>query len=106
MKQLRICYHGTSTRKVADKILKEGFKDNTYFSKNLHDAISYGGRYVFSVVFETDLLPDGWQFVANKMPPESIMGLTHYREVKKLYENKPLGKKVFESNIEAERRGN
>lgn len=101
---LHILYHGTD-EKTADKILKEGFSKYTYFAKNMHNALRFGGKYVFEVVFEDNEAPiwfSGefcWQY-RNKevIPPERIVAL-HKIEETILLENKKLRKKVFESSL-------
>lgn len=94
---LRICYHGTNCE-AAKKILKEGFRQFTYFAMHLEDATGYGGEYIFEVVFPDTVEGFGWQFkTPHGVPADKIV--SHYRLKKTdIYENKPLRKKIFKSN--------
>ncbi len=102
---LHIVYHGTSEENTK-KILKEGFKEYSYFAKNLADAISMGGPYVFGVVIEHKKAPEWfehfrcWQ-IRNKelIPPSKIVSLRKYSS-EDLLINKKLSKKVFERSLE------
>lgn len=96
-----IClYHGTKFKYIADKILKNGFKPNTFFAKNLDEAIEFGGKYVFMVAFKESDLPDNWQVrCINGITPDRIMLLTKY-ESKKLFKNEALRKKIFQLALE------
>lgn len=83
-----IYYHGTNNKKTADKILKEGFKQYTFFSKDLYDAICYGGKYIFRVWFYKAELPNNWQVrCVNKVPKERIFELIKFKK-DKLFFNK------------------
>ena len=59
--ELEVLYHGTKFKKNADRILKEGFKEWSYFATDLNTAIGQGGKYVFEVAFLKSDLPDYWQ---------------------------------------------
>ena len=90
MRSKSIYYHGTNNRKTANKILKEGFNTYTYFSRDLYDAICYGGKYVFRVWFYEDELPQHWQMCcADKVPKERIYELLKFKK-KKLYYNRKV----------------
>ena len=98
--ELIILYHGTKFKYVADKILKEGFKEWTYFATDIGTAISQGGKYVFEVVFITSDLPDNWQVrCENKIIPERIVGLTKYDQTI-LVNNKKLRNEIFSNALE------
>ena len=95
---LTICYHGTKKKNV-NKILKEGFKPDTFFSTHLEDALHYGGQFVFEVAFKDKDLPDWWQVVCgNHVPSNRIICLTQHK-TKKLYDNWWRGQNVFLSSL-------
>ncbi len=56
-------YRATSDKTYVDDVLKNGFKENAFFAKDLQDAIVHG-RYVFEVVFTDEYFkkncPDFW----------------------------------------------
>ena len=58
--QLRICYHGTN-QEAGEAIQKEGFRVGTYFAAHLEDALTFGGPYVFEVLFLDPGDPPPWQ---------------------------------------------
>ena len=60
MKKPKIVYHGTN-KENADKILKTGFKAETYFATNLADALEFGGEYIFSVILLLEENDTNWQ---------------------------------------------
>lgn len=96
---MKICYHGTN-KKNAENILKEGFNKGTYFAKHLEDAIGFGGRYVFSVMFKKEKIPSNWQFILKrKRKPNNIVYLRYYPVIKTLYKDEKLGDKIFKSNL-------
>ena len=98
MRELQICYHGTS-KENATSIQDKGFEKGSWFALSLQDALEFGGPYVFSVLFEKDLIPDSWQFFTPKsVAATRIISLNQYTEVE-LYENKALREKIFKSNI-------
>jgi len=100
--RLIICWHGT-TEANANRILRRGFKEGTFFAMHVEDAFTFGGNHVFGVAFPHDELAgptrsEIWQFVANDhIPPHQIVSL-EVIERSKLYENPRLTKRVFESN--------
>jgi len=59
-KETIVRYHGTNEA-AARKILQEGFLPDSWFAKNVGDAVAFGGRYVFVVQFGDDV-PFDWQF--------------------------------------------
>lgn len=102
---LHIVYHGT-TEENAKKILKEGFKEYTYFAKNLADAIGFGGGYVFAVALEHKYASEWfehfrcWQIKnKNHIPITKIVSLRKY-SIEELFRNKKKGKEVFERSLE------
>jgi hypothetical protein len=98
-KRLRKCYHGTN-KSAAEIILKTGFNPRTYFARHLEDALDFGGRYVFEVMFETEKIPNDWQFmIKRKRHPKYIVRLNYYPKIKTIQENKKLGDKIFKSNL-------
>lgn len=98
-KKLCVCYHGTS-KENAEAILKTGFKAWTYFAKHLEDAIGFGGKYVFEVMFERELVPNDWQFmIKRKLSNKNIVTLNYYNRIICLKSNKKLKDKIFKSNL-------
>ena len=98
--ELEVLYHGTKYKYTADKILKEGFQEYTYFTNDLNTAIGQGGKYVFEVVFFKNDLPDYWQVrCANCISAERIIRMCKYNEVQ-IIKNKKLQKKIFENALE------
>ena len=91
-----ICYHGTN-KKNADLILKQGFRDGTFFARHLEDALGYGGKWIFEVWFCEENLPKGWQFTSNETPPDRIIAV-YKLEKRKMLERGKLRDKVFDSN--------
>jgi hypothetical protein len=92
----KIWYHGTS-KKNAKLILKTGFKKETWFARNLQDAIAYGGSYVFEVMLDIDETDkESWQIChENKVKIKYIISLTHYY-IQILFEDDELRKRVKE----------
>ncbi|MGL4982249.1 MAG: hypothetical protein ACRC4W_05285 [Treponemataceae bacterium] len=91
-------YHGT-IKKYADIIIKEGFKDYTYFTPFLDSAINMGGEYVFSIYDKnvTDaMLGNGeWQFRLSGIKKDKIVSLIRYK-AKLLYYDTDSHRKYFE----------
>jgi hypothetical protein len=96
-----IClYHGTKFKYTAKEILRSGFKRGCFFAKDMGDAIEFGGKYVFMVVFNKADLPDNWQVVCmNKIAPKRIMDLTLY-ESTNIFKNEKLRSKIFSNALE------
>lgn len=94
-----IVYHGTN-QVNARKILKDGFKKDTYFALHLEDAIGYGGLYVFEVAYPLGRIPEGcWQFMCDVLViPKSIVRLTKYNRSKVIRDNMVLRHMVMISN--------
>ena len=103
--RLKICYHGTD-EETAPKISREGFNPGTYFAEHLEDAIAFGGGYVFEVCFPQDTTSvSEWQFTTNeRVPPDRIVRLRQVKFYTTVYEDKALGKRIFESNLEARKK--
>jgi len=53
-----IAYHGTNKENAA-AIKQEGFRQGTYFSYRVEDALGFGGNHVFAVEFSAD--PAKWK---------------------------------------------
>lgn len=98
-KRVCIVYHGTNLANVR-KILKEGFKKDTYFARHLEDAVGYGGLYVFEVAYPVFLIPKNcWQFLnRERVLPEFIVRLTKYNRSKVIKDNMVLRHLVCISN--------
>jgi hypothetical protein len=82
----KIWYHGTS-KKNARSILKSGFKKETWFAKDLQDAIAYGGFYVFEVVLKVNR--DSQICCKNKIKTKHIVSLRYYY-IQSLFEDEEL----------------
>lgn len=79
-----IWYHGTN-RKNALSIQKNGFRIGTWFARNIHDAIQFGGKYIFSVGLECEKVGSNvtWQCrTLEAIPAEAIYSLL---EIKTIY---------------------
>lgn len=99
MKEYVILYHGTEFEYVADEILKNGFKECSYFTHDFLSAIEYGGEYVFSVVFIKEELPEYWQVRCdNKIPPIRIVNLYKHKQTEQ-YTNEGLRKAIFNNAL-------
>lgn len=98
-KRVWIVYHGTNAVN-AKKILKEGFKEWTYFATHLEDALGYGGAWVFEAAIPRHLIPNGsWQFMLDtRVLPEFIVRLTRYKPAEVRYDNMVLRHMVCISN--------
>lgn len=101
MIELGVLYHGTKFKYIADSILRNGFEPWTYFSKDLNDAIYFGGKYVFLVVFNKADLPDNWQVrCESRVSPTRITKLLKCSMPKTVFHNKELEKEVFSNALE------
>lgn len=93
--ELEVLYHGTKFKYIANKILKEGFNEWSYFATDLNTAIGQGGKYIFEVLFLKSDLPDYWQIrCENAIPPERIIKMSKYKETI-IIKNKKLQNKIF-----------
>ena len=105
-----ILYHGTN-KKAAYNILKYGFDQYTYFSKNMHNALRYGGSYIFEVMFPRSYAPKWfenelcWQIRCREIiSPDKIVGL-HKITTKTLTDNKKLRDEIFKRTLPYYERG-
>lgn len=76
----RMLYHGTSTKRKAASIRRDGFCAGTWFAQHMEDAVCYGGKYVFvvQVSFPYDKRPRSskWQVCcSNALPATVIRGM-------------------------------
>lgn len=115
---LQIVYHGTNEA-AAKKILKNGFKLDTYFATHLEHALGYGGNYIFEVAMPTDAIPKtpSWAFVPPSqkneqywefntdevIPPAQIVELKRYPAAKIVTKNKSLRTEVFASKTKRQK---
>ena len=94
MKQVR-WWHGTTSAAKARAIMRDGFKPDTYFARNLEDALEFGGRHVFCVTFYITFKPGQpnwrrWQVkLSNRLPPDAIVSYDVYTI--KHVKGEPLG---------------
>ena len=96
MQNKRIIFHGTNKEK-AEKILKEGFKPDTYFALHLEDSLEFGGEYVFYVAVECG--EKNWQpRFAKRISTNRIIQLIKVSP-KIIYENNEVSKKHFPSEL-------
>ena len=95
---LVILYHGTSEVKAVEIRQKGQFRAWTYFAKNLHDALEFGGPIVFEVVFLKKDIPDNWQVRSDeKIPTSRVAEITRFTS-KSIFKNPELNDLVSESN--------
>lgn len=98
-----VYYHGTN-KENADIILKEGFKEGTYFSWDLHSALAFGGMHILAVYFPDKEIKDYWEWISDKIiPAEEIL---YYRifTVECVYDNEDAREVLTKLN-NIERRG-
>jgi hypothetical protein len=77
-----VWFHGT-TRHNAYSILRNGFREGTWFARHMEDAVKFGGEYVFSVRIVFEKCPIKWQVcTANAIPKERIAGLCSVKGIK------------------------
>lgn len=81
-----VYYHGTD-KKAAQEILKNGFKKETYFTWNLHSALSFGGMWVFGIYFDDKEKEDYWEFITPKRISKSRILYFRKFTVRCLYDN-------------------
>ncbi len=95
------CYHGTTSKEKARSIIKNGFNPNTFFARNLEDAIFMGGKHVFQVLFRTCDLPENWQVrCLDRIPPWRILELRTYSKSSPWHENKILQSQFYSARLE------
>lgn len=87
--EMRFCYHGTRSREDAERILKVGFKDGTYFTPQMANAYAGGARpYIFEVAFCMDFEPrGGWQWVETGITSTDRIHALYVFDKDPLYEN-------------------
>jgi len=79
-----VWFHGTS-QENAKSIALKGFREGTWFARNMETAVAYGGPYVFSVRVSFDVELERWQVCcANALAPCQIEKLTIVGEEKTL----------------------
>ena len=98
---LKICYHGTSKENVVD-ILRDGFREGTYFARHLENAVHMGGPHVFGVAFDTAKFSHSiphWQFILKEVVSPSR--IVHYRvyQMREVACNERLGEEILQSNL-------
>jgi len=93
MKKERIVFHGVNNLKKAERILKEGFKPNTYFALHFEDALEYGGKYIFYVVLKCD--DKNWQPRPRKVVSTGRITRLISINPKELYEDDSVRIKYF-----------
>lgn len=88
----RFYFHGTTSKKKADSILKNGFNKGTFFADHLEDALGFGGNHIFWVwldfKFKRGKRPKmySWQVIsANHIKPEFIKKYEIYQKPKLIY---------------------
>lgn len=102
----KIVYHGTN-KEAADIILKEGFKEWSYFAINLDDALAFGGPYIFRVVLSIHKDNKNWQPRNREaIGVDKIVELRHYDEHEVLYENDEASKDVAKEANERNEKSN
>ncbi len=57
-------FHGTDSAEKRDSIMREGFREGTWFAFDVHDALRFGGAYLFEAEFDPALFSGDvdWQF--------------------------------------------
>lgn len=103
---MKLCYHGAYTREVAEQILKEGFKDGTYFTPQMENAYAAGARpYVFEVLFCMDFKPrGGWQWVETGITSTDRIHALYEFDKDPLYKNQHVFDVLSEHNMDLMRR--
>ena len=103
---MQLCYHGTYSKEVAEKVLEEGFKDGTYFTPQMENAYAGGARpYVFEVAFCMDFQPrGGWQWVETGIVSQDRINALYVFDRPPLYTNSKVFNAVGEHNMEKLRR--
>jgi DnaJ-class molecular chaperone len=81
----RIMYHGTSEEN-SKAILETGFREGTYFTKDLASALIMGGMYLFEVWFsdeEHQMRDNCWEYISpTPVPKDKIIALRHFSQEK------------------------
>ncbi len=101
---MKFYYHGTNGR-AAKKIKEEGFVKNSYFAKDLKDALEFGGKHIIWVLLESKKVPDSWQFrVPFRIKPDLIYKIEKYEKPKTLLEKDWMRELVFQSSLPREKK--
>ncbi len=97
-----VYYHGTS-KENANIILKEGFKEATYFTWDLHSALVMGGIHIFAIYFPDKEIIDYWEWISDKVI--SAKEILYYRvfTVECIYDNEDAREAVTKLNHIKER---
>ena len=94
----RLYWHGTTSKKKVQSILKNGFNRRTWFAKHLEDALEFGGKYVFAIVidFKKDtIFNTSWQVCSSKkISPDHIVWVEKF-EIERTNKNEELIKDFF-----------
>lgn len=103
---MRFGYHGTHSREAAEQVLKEGFKDGTYFTPQMENAYAGGDRpYVFEVLFCMDFEPrGGWQWVETGITSTDRIHALYVFDKDPLYKNEGVFDVLSEHNMDLMRR--
>lgn len=89
-----IYYHGTNEEN-ARSILKNGFKEGTYFTWDLHAALVMGGMWIFGIYLE-DKSPEKsyWEWRNSEIiPPTKILYLRKFN-IDCIYDNEKEKEKI------------
>ena len=92
-----IWYHGTD-KETAERHLKKGFPEGTFFAKHLEDALEFGGDYIFWIFFKENPT-DYWEYVCNEIiTPDKILMLIKI-DFKKLFYSKDVDTQISQKFI-------
>ena len=73
----KIWFHGTKDTETALKILRNGFREGTWFAAHLEDAIEFGGEFVFYV--DAQFQTRKWQVCsANSVTKTAILKVVKF----------------------------
>lgn len=76
MRRQQIWFHGTTSKRKAASIRRNGFYAGSWFARHMEDAAEFGGKYVFSVRVIFKKTPLHWQVCCiNPIPATSIQSL-------------------------------
>ena len=94
---MKIMYHGT-TKENAERILKDGFSEGTYFARHLEDSLYMGGDYIFEVYFK-ETPNEYWEYVSSENIPTSRIRTYYKLKAKLLWHNKDCEQEIRKCNI-------
>ena len=81
-----VYYHGTN-KENAELILKQGFREWTHFTWDLHSALVMGGMYIFGIYFPDLDITQNWQWRnPERIPPHQILYLRKF-SIDCIYDN-------------------